>query len=93
MNEKSEFLTFLVVAGIHSTTAGRSGSAPYQTDLAIENPTHGPIRVLRAPRLSRHTPVLSGDVDAIGSGAVMVARKPAVAGRSGAGSQQTRLWG
>ncbi len=27
---------------------GRSGSAPYQADLAVENPTHQPIRMLKA---------------------------------------------
>ncbi len=58
---------------------GRSGSAPYQADLAIEYPTHCPIRVLRAHPGFRGTH-LSYRVTwmLLDGGAVMAAKGPAM---------------
>ncbi len=46
-----------------------------------------------APRLSRHTPVLSSDLDATGSSAVMAVEEPVAGRQSGAGSHRTEVLG
>ena len=63
--------------------SGRSGSDPYQADSGRfgdrkPNPLTSP-GAEGAPRLSRHTPVLLGDLDATGSSALMAVEGPVAA--------------